>query len=321
MARSRGAIGAPRASIRKLLDGFRQNLADLMQGFVLATDPQFDWRTSGSVFQYTSFERLRGMLGGPLIDPFSTRPIMSELWATSSIHMNDAKEFVRGREVIDHELAHLPNDDIRKRMRLAIGDADALEVYCTCFSAVDDDLSQWRGYGDNGAGVCIEFDLDRLLSELNGVGYWVVYGKPGNETIQTGVARNLLDYIHSTVGQALPTAPIPPAVYDEVRQQLTEIWPAIFLAFKHFDFSAEREFRFVYSDAIGWPLQPCFRPNPIVPFVKLEMRKADRLPVLGIRLGPAASSNANVRSLELALHNLGLAYVRVSKSDIPYVPR
>ncbi|HET6382863.1 MAG TPA: DUF2971 domain-containing protein [Armatimonadota bacterium] len=321
MARTRGAISPSRAAIRRVLDTFRQNIPELVRGFVTAADSTFDWRLDGSVYQYTRFETLRSMLGGPIVDPTSVRPVISELWATSSIHLNDAREFRRGQEVVEHQLARLPNDDIRRRMRLAIKDADALEVYCSCFSAVDDDLSQWRGYGDDGAGVCLRFDLGGLLASVNGIGYWVVYGKPGNETVQMSVADQLLDYVHSTIRLNLPLHSVPGAVYNEVRQQLSEIWPALFLAFKHDDFRAENEFRIVYSDAVGRPIAPCFRPDPIIPFVKLQMRHGARLPIQGIRLGPAASADANVRSLELALARLGLGHIRVDKSDIPYVPR
>lgn len=244
---------------------------------------------------------------------------ISEVWATSSMYMNDAKEFVRGREVIEQAINRLPNDDTRRRMKLAVRDADALEVYCACFSAIDDDLSQWRGYGDNGAGVCIEFSLPELLTDLDGIGYWVTYGKPGDEALQTDMARNMLRYVHSAIRTALPPAPVP-AVYREVREQLGEMWPALFLAFKHLDFSAEQEFRIVYSEAVGRSLPTWFRPSPMVPFVKLEMTGAAQLPIRGIRLGPAVSTDPNARSLRLALDKLGLGHIEVKRSDIPYVP-
>src|SRR5579862_5292895 len=143
MARIRTATGTPRSAISKVLDTLQDNLPDLMQGFVLAADPSFDWRTTGSVYQYTRFEVLRGMLGGSIFStPVPGQPtgqIISELWATSSLFMNDAKEFERGREVLEQEIVLLPDDEIRSSMRSSLGDADALEVYCTCFSAVGDD--------------------------------------------------------------------------------------------------------------------------------------------------------------------------------------
>jgi len=307
--------------MRGTLDALRQSLPQLIRVAAEKVQSQFVWRVDGSVYQYTHFKTLREMLGGPIIKPPDVAKPMSELWATSSVHLNDTNEFDRGREVVEAVLSELPDDKITSRMRLAVRDADALEVYCTSFSGVDDDLSQWRGYGGDGSGVCLEFDLGRLIAGLDGVGYWLIYGKPGNEATQRAVAKELVRYIHASIQTALPSPTVPGAVFNEVREQLREIWPALFLAFKHLDFSAEQEFRFVYSAAVGGRRTPAFRPDPLVPFVPLRMRPSGPLPIKGIRLGPAVGSSANIRSLELALRELKLSHVTVSRSDIPYLPR
>lgn len=38
--------------------------------------------------------------------------------------------------------------------------------YIACFSELNDDLSQWRGYGDNAQGVCIEYSVDALKTHF-----------------------------------------------------------------------------------------------------------------------------------------------------------
>lgn len=319
MAKTVGAIEINRKAIRAALDTLRQNLPDLIRTAVLKADGEFRWISNGSVYQYTRFETLRGLLGGSVFQASPSPTSMSELWATSSMYLNDAKEFLRGREVITQELANLPDDEARRLMKLSVKDADPLEVYCACFSARGDDLSQWRGYGDNGAGVCIEFDLSKLIAEMNGIGYWVIYGKPNDEDLQMAVARDLLHYIHASL-QTGPLASVSDAVMHEFRQQLREIWPPLFLALKHKDFSAEEEFRIVYSEAVGRQVPTWFRPAPLVPFVKLGMASSVRLPITSICLGPAVGSEANERSLRLALDKLGLTEVMVRRSDIPYVP-
>ncbi|HLJ53766.1 MAG TPA: DUF2971 domain-containing protein [Chthonomonadaceae bacterium] len=220
--------------------------------------------------------------------------------------MNDSQEFVRGKEVLQFAISQLPDDGVRRRMGLALKDSNGLDVYCACFSSVDDDLSQWRGYGENGAGVCLEFDLSGLLNSINGVGYWVIYGRPTDQVIQTTVATGLVQYIHDAITNLLPD-PTPDAVFNEIREQLVEIWPALALAFKHSAFTAEAEFRIVYSAAIGDPAPVCFRPAPVVPFVKLKIRGGVQLPIKSIRLGPAVSTELNCLSLRLALDRLGLS--------------
>ena len=321
MARTAGALSSTRRKIRLQLDTLRQSLPSLMRRFAIEADSELKWPDVGRVYQYTQFETLRAMLGGNAFDTEPQPLSFQNLWATSSLYMNDSKEFGRGREVIETALASLPKDEISRRMKLALGLADAFEVYCSCFSAEPDDLSQWRGYGENGFGVSIGFDLAEL-QRLDGVGYWVIYGKPSDETTQLKTAEGLVSYIHSSIKAILPAPPVPEAVFIEVREQLTEIWPTLCLAFKHHDFSAENEFRIVYSEAVGRRLPTSFRPGPIIPFVKLGMNPSGQLPVRSVKLGPAINTKENKRSLEFALQKLGLnGQVTVDLSNIPFVPR
>jgi hypothetical protein len=260
------------------------------------------------------------MLGGEVIDSSSTASRLSSLWATSAFHLNDSREFTHGKEILSAALSALPRDALQKTMVGAIRRSDGLDVYCCCFTAVDDDLSQWRGYGDNGRGVCLEFDLAELTGGIYGLGYWVIYGSRDDDGDKVAVARELVYYLHATIMGMLPDG-AKGIVVDEVREQLTEIWPTLALAFKHFAFSAEREFRIVYSEAIGPTIPRSFRSGPLVPFVKLGMLDGKLLPLKSIRLGPAVSSDLDVRSLEFALGKLGLGAITVKRSDIPYVPR
>ena len=319
MARTQGAISAARQAARNELDTLRQTAPGLIQSFYLQADPGHVWPTGGRVYQYTRYETLRSMMGGSVIDTSRPPDPFPALWATSALHLNDAEEFKRGRDLMNAALASLPQDGVTRRMRQALDDADGLEVYCACFTARPDDLSQWRGYGEDGAGVAVEFDLAELLAGIQGVGYWVVYGKPGDEATQRQVAESLARYVHDAVENLLPN-PVPGAVWAEVKEQLGSLFPALFLAFKHRDFAAEEEFRVVYSEAVVKAVPVCFRPHPLVPFVKLPMRSGP-LPVRSITLGAAIKSDTNRRSLRFALDTLGLPLVKVHESDIPYVPR
>lgn len=321
MARTSGAISQERLRIRKSLDTVRRSFPGVLARCTLGADPPVEWKTQGSVFQYSRFDTLRGMLGGNIVSIPPSGSLLDTIWATSSAYLNDSQEFRRGQAVIRSAIASLPNDEIARRMRLAVKDAKPLEVYCACFSDVDDDLSQWRGYGDNGAGICLELDLEELIDAINGVGYWVLYGKEGQSGVQDYVAAQLVEYLYNTLKIVLPS-PAAGAVFDEIREQLAEIWPTIFLAFKHQDFHAEKEFRIVYSEAVGFSsLNPCFRPGPLIPFVKLGMENDEQIPLKSIRLGPAVSTEANKSSVELALKHLGLENISVKMSSIPYVPR
>lgn len=260
------------------------------------------------------------MLGGSVLDSSIPSLQLDKIWATSSLFLNDSQEFFRGKEVLNVAISDLAHDAVANRMKLALKDADGLDVYCACFSAKGDDLSQWRGYGDNGAGVCLGFDLSEIQKKLDAVGCWVIYGKKDNDAEQAAVAKRIVTYLHQTITQILPAPPVAEVVFTEIREQLREIWPTLSLLFKHKDFEDEREFRVIYAEAVGRQLSPCYRLAPIVPFVKLGMRADQRLPLTSIRLGPSVSSDVNKRALQHLLRRFGLDAVQVKQSEIPYVP-
>jgi len=306
--------------VRDFLDTVRQSIPSLLLSFSATARPQLAIRR-GTVYQYTRFSTLRALLGGDVIDTPRTHLVTEAIWATSSVYLNDREEFRRGQAVLGVAIDNLPKGKVRTEMLQALRDADPLEVYVACFSAVDDDLSQWRGYGDNGAGVCLGFDLGELDQNLDGAGFWVIYGKPGDDDVQRTTAEALVKYLHGAITSAVSVAKAESGAYREIREQLTEIWPTMCLGFKHSDFAAEQEFRIVYSKAVGRTIHPSFRPPLMTPFVKLEMKSGPRLPLRIVRLGPAVSSAENVRSVALALERLGRGQVKVEPSGIPYVPR
>src|SRR5215212_6132402 len=94
------------------------------------------------LYHYTSQTGLKGML--------NTKTI----WASEIHYLNDSTEFALALS--------LARDELAKRLRAAISPVDRsrLELLrdtiytieedhtcVSCFSELDDDLSQWRGYG------------------------------------------------------------------------------------------------------------------------------------------------------------------------------
>jgi len=266
------------------------------------------------VYQYSSASVLRSHLGGFVVDPMlqvDQQPF-PELWATSSSFLNDREEFVCGHKVYSAILNEHPNREFATLLQQALDESNPLTVYCSSFSAVEDDLSQWRGYGDDGRGVCIGYDLKELNDGLQGVGYWVQYGDCGNETTQLESAQkivtDLIDILYKSPDMA--------KALDWLRLH----WPIFCLQFKNTAFESEREFRVVYSEALGEGLKPCFGPDPMRPFVKLRMRDKSHLPVREVWMGPAVSEDHHIESVQLALLARGVR-AEVRRSKIPYIPQ
>lgn len=111
---------------------------------------------SRSLFHYTDAHGLYGILDN------------TEFWATDIEHMNDSTEGTFGKDQLDqvlHDLDPTPAEPILKVIREANSNIfypseHAHRVYAVCLSQRGDQLSQWRGYGDNG--YCIEFDANEL---------------------------------------------------------------------------------------------------------------------------------------------------------------
>ncbi|MGN7187711.1 DUF2971 domain-containing protein [Microbacterium enclense] len=116
------------------------------------------WTTPpDSIFHYTTLDGARSILEN------------GTLRATHVQFMNDRDELVFKDEVLGHvgdleeqEEENLSGDygwnEVASKAYSAASHGDSLVV--ACFTELEDDLSMWRGYGDQG--VMIEFDTDAL---------------------------------------------------------------------------------------------------------------------------------------------------------------
>ena len=245
--------------------------------------------------------------------------------------MNDSEEFLAGQRVLAEAVLRFTFKVPKEQRSLidlvgnAIADVAGLNVYCSCFSREPDHLGQWRGYGDNGRGCAIGYDLNQMQSNINGLGFWTVYGNQHNPSSQKAVSDQLIVALMEALVSRMPSGDDMKAhYYEAVELQLSKLLPAAFLIFKDWSFRDEFEYRIVYSDVIA-PLgreDRCFRAAgaAIVPFVKLSFRNDDAAPIREIRLGPAAQSQLNLAGLTALVNHSNLHNVTASVSQIPYVP-
>jgi len=132
---------------------------------LVRTEPLASDLTRKVFYHYCSVDAFLGIIRDGLFR-------LSNLW-----FMNDSKEvrwfYGIALEIIGERLDKLetrsgPNDAANEYLqtlkRLLEKRADFDHVYCGCFSAKPDDLSQWRGYADEGRGLAIGFDLDEICT-------------------------------------------------------------------------------------------------------------------------------------------------------------
>lgn len=130
------------------------------------------------------------------------------------------------------------------------------DIYITCFSKAKDSLSQWRGYGNEGKGVAIGFNVN-TLSQLYNTYKVVLKEVIYHKNIQYEILNNgLLSYIHSP---------------STIRDWLYHILPVI----KPLGFKEERECRLIYVPKEGGELrlEQAYHNNKMNYYYKIPLEK------------------------------------------------
>ena len=126
------------------------------------------------------------------------------VWCTSVRFMNDREEYAIGARAIRNESDILVKTGLTLRAELdgALRPLDpdiplsGVDVYATSLSSNVDELSRWRGYGDDGRGVSLvtmTASLDSMCRDDEIAGH-VVYG----EAEHADLARRLLEKINTS---------------------------------------------------------------------------------------------------------------------------
>jgi Protein of unknown function (DUF2971) len=111
----------------------------------------------GPLFHYTTGENFINIMRS------------GQLWSTQIGCLNDTTEFHFAvdafRSILDEQrgsLVYVPPLVNKLDELLAAPGVEAAAVFVTCFSEVEDDLSQWRAYSGGEGGFSIKFDGDKL---------------------------------------------------------------------------------------------------------------------------------------------------------------
>ena len=111
-------------------------------------------KNNNNIYHYTSIRALLGIIE------------KGELWLSRVNSMNDKSEqlvFIeqlfedaKDRAIQDN---HYKYDAVKKMVESTLG---IKMPYAMCFSKSDNDAAQWERYADNGCGVCIEFNKEKI---------------------------------------------------------------------------------------------------------------------------------------------------------------
>lgn len=230
-------------------------------------------------------------------------------------------------------------------------------ILACCFSSVRDLLSQWRGYGDNGSGVCIGFDARQTFQHAFQRANQYFRFSSAERQLPTElffhnvkyttdeIENSILTLFHSYLTMPNQNASLSDTALDLVKL----IYPALPF-FKMRSFCEEREWRCVYYPNLPAPpysfehftetrfeniLSSQRRRRPVDHFDLLELnyrlRESNLVPyrdldfsalpdpfIKNITIGPKCPLDRETVKLFLALNGISVPLAEIYKSEASY---
>jgi hypothetical protein len=271
-----------------------------------------------ALYHYTDLAGLQGIIN------------KHDLWLTHSAYLNDEEEMKLGYKIAHAaiEAARAMRQDVDWAMYLLaieqlLENPVSAGVYICCFCQEDNLLSQWRGYGANGTGVSIRLDPQQF-SYITGpdsphgglMRLWRVFYKPETQS----------DIISKAINFAFDFPPNPASPLRERALRAARFIEFFVPTIKNPDFTAENEYRMIFTPPQNCPVKPQFRVGRgmLIPYYSLKELSGNkdnetyRLPITGVRVGPSVNKALNAESIQLLLNHAGYSDVRVDQSNTPY---
>ena len=119
------------------------------------------------LYHYTTMDTFISMMEHSLFHQNDNlEPTHLIMWAGHSSYQNDPTEcklyFEGLRKAVENYSLHNQCDLMEEYDKLINEPEKGLSLYFISFSEQEDDLTMWRGYGQNGDGISLGFDFDRL---------------------------------------------------------------------------------------------------------------------------------------------------------------
>lgn len=245
-----------------------------------------DTPKGGIVYHYTNALGLIGILEH------------GEIFATDHRFLNDKSELTHGLGAatdLCRRLSQRTND--RRLARFldeivhCLGIQSEVRSFVASFSERPDDLSQWRGYAQDGEGFTIGLDATSLLAKSNQHRFGFAKVNYSKAEFDTQIST-LVKHFYS----ALPDS-------SEAEREVVESadWCDVAVEtlcpfFKHSSFLSEREWRIidhVADEDDNRQIMVRARGNSLVPYIKIDLKDDDgRIPLSSIGVGPTFSNPA-----------------------------
>ncbi|MGZ8173110.1 MAG: DUF2971 domain-containing protein [Methylobacter sp.] len=272
------------------------------------------------LFHYTDVSGLLGIFDN------------QRLWATHTLYLNDATEisYAYGlveeiyRDLIDQSKLDI-NHPLRKYHdflhRLSYNTMRPKpnpDVYVVCFCKEGDLLSQWRGYGNNGAGYAIGFDTKRLVNQNDAFEIRkAIYSVKKQKQILNEILQVVTDSLKELTGH--PDYSNVDLLFENHAKIFENEVVKYAKFFKHEGFKAEEEWRLIYSPRKDDDSnQVKFRSGRfgLTPYQEIGLPDGEKLPVVSVRVGPTVQPELGIKALHMKADDIYPGF-ETFKSDVP----
>lgn len=225
------------------------------------------------------------------------------LWMSDIEKSNDYQECVICRDIVNKKIQEYFNDDDEMIKAwetwydVGVQCSSSMRTFATCFSESKDQLSQWRGYAQNGKGIAIGFDKE-ILEKLNSISeYFAAFGK----VIYSDLEEYVEDYIKDIIEDNICRFEYKGV--GHIALELSQNYRMKFPFIKNAGFREEKEWRAVVCSDIRDHNFPCtdelgfskiqYRTSTytIMPYLEFSFEKVKQQIIKEIWIGPKSEVN------------------------------
>jgi hypothetical protein len=254
-------------------------------------------------------------------------------WFTQSTCLNDiAEQRYLGDQVhgqVKEQLSANPVEPLSTMLRaadVALTDRDFSTTWhhVACFSAVEDDLGQWRGYGGGECGYAIGFDTRKLnaaLKQHRGEAVFVkmIYDAAEHERLAKETLKFGLNLFTETIGQNIHIdARVAAGLFLEEFAVELDILATMT---KHPTFFREEEWRMVaaFQEADFKNLEFRQKRTLLARYLPITLVTGEeKLPITRICVGPGPAQRVSQISVDAVLRKYNYPETKVEISKVPF---
>jgi hypothetical protein len=255
----------------------------------------------------------------------------NEFWLSDHRFLNDPSEHSYGEELAIRVISeYMQQEDdaefstLLKEVMMEIADASPV-FYVSSFSKAHDRLDQWKGYGRTSEGVCLVLKNDVALGREG-----VLTQLPAIEPMQ--VIYNNAEQIHrlrtviSIFRDEFINHPCDVSrTFSLWKRDLSFLIAYQLIRFKHQEYSSEEEIRLVVSSKSPILAEKKTKHRVsngrLIPYITTKNQSLSievKLPISDVIVGPLATQDSVIRSIEVFLQNMGYENVSVRGSSVPF---